>query len=648
MKKKKTPTRKAARRASSAPESSSNTGMDDQIVSAAIYPPIGVCRVGNSQDEYFIGPEVTDPLPQQPGFYRDATGALKRQAARFRIYGLNANGNPVRELTGSEATITWHVHLANKKSAWYQFQIALDIPEAASAPLSALRNASIADRRRLVIDPGPAQISGVNQSGAPLSGQFMGIAVYLGELRTDDSGRLIVLGGRGVAASYDGSQAITFANNDRWYDDISDGPVTAEVQFGGTSLSVQPAWVITAPPDYAPMQKSVRTMWDVMLDTAITAGLLPQPPLPSFMQDILPIFQRLTDLQWVNAGFAATFGFGGPYNFRNAKWVRKLSNPGPVYSQLRKNIANQFRQFARDAWSPLPLPWLYGDAMSIPPAKTPRQHASLTDTQMRFLQQWASGEFIADYDAEYQPPHHIDEVPPAGQPEMLTKAALEFCLADAFHPGCELTWTMRAPGMYMSPFRLKHAPPNSTEPSYGTYLTSDETRSANGPLNRGQVPGGLTRWMAVPWQTDTASCRSGYDKTYDPYLPTFWPARVPNQVMSEADYNTVMDTDQGLGRRLRAFANRANWFAPLGLNQPYAHQINHMIHHFDEMGIVELREGYPNDPNFPPVMQVQQSKPATDGSPQGADEPSSETMDELDLTQIDKVRRLQPGTVFLE
>jgi hypothetical protein len=66
------------------------------------------------------------------------------------------------------------------------------------------------------------------------------------------------------------------------------------------------------------------------------------------------------------------------------------------------------------------------------------------------------------------------------------------------------------------------------------------------------------------------------------------------------------------------------------------------------MGIVELREGYPNDPNFPPVMQVQQSKPATDGSPQGADETSTETMDELDLTLIDKVRRLRPDTVFLE
>src|SRR5688572_10860302 len=72
---------------------------DTRIVKAAIYPPIGIARVGNSDDEYFLAPEVVDPLPEPPGFYRDGEGALKRQAARFRIYGLNAAGVAVRELT---------------------------------------------------------------------------------------------------------------------------------------------------------------------------------------------------------------------------------------------------------------------------------------------------------------------------------------------------------------------------------------------------------------------------------------------------------------------------------------------------------------------------------------------------------------------
>jgi hypothetical protein len=110
------------------------------IVRAAIYPAIGIARVGNSENEYFLAPEVAEPIPESPGFYRDPAGALKRQGVRFRVYGVNAAGAPVAELTAENAEIRWTVHLANKKSAWYQFQIALDIPEADSVPPSWLRN----------------------------------------------------------------------------------------------------------------------------------------------------------------------------------------------------------------------------------------------------------------------------------------------------------------------------------------------------------------------------------------------------------------------------------------------------------------------------------------------------------------------------
>jgi hypothetical protein len=59
----------------------------DDVVKAVIHPSIGIGRVGNSPFEYFIGPEVPDAPPPPPGFYRDGAGALKRQAARFRVYG---------------------------------------------------------------------------------------------------------------------------------------------------------------------------------------------------------------------------------------------------------------------------------------------------------------------------------------------------------------------------------------------------------------------------------------------------------------------------------------------------------------------------------------------------------------------------------
>ncbi|MFN7100053.1 MAG: LodA/GoxA family CTQ-dependent oxidase, partial [Flavobacterium sp.] len=101
------------------------------IVRAGIYPPIGVMRVGNSEEEYFLGPLVDEPEVKEDIYaYRDKTGAIKRQAAQFRIYGFNAAGKAIKELTMANAKITWHSQLATQKASWYQFQIALDIPDA--------------------------------------------------------------------------------------------------------------------------------------------------------------------------------------------------------------------------------------------------------------------------------------------------------------------------------------------------------------------------------------------------------------------------------------------------------------------------------------------------------------------------------------
>ena len=622
---------------------------DRGIVRAAIHPSIGVARVGGS-DEYFLAPEVVEPLPHEPGFYRDSKGLLKRQAPRFRIYGLDAQGNAVAELTAEDAKIEWEVHLANKKASWYQFQLALDIPEAASAPPTLLRNAAIGDRTQLTIDPGPRSISGKKQGGKKFdTGKFMGTPVYLGELKTDDAGRLIVLGGRGKSASYDGSKAVTFANNEGWHDDVSDGPVTATVTFAGKELPVDPAWVIVAPPNYAPMQKSVRTMWDLMRDVAIGAGTLKKPAQPSFRDDIQPLFERMTRLQWVNAGFAGAFGWKGPANLSTPEWLATLSNPTKDNSEMRRTIANTFRDYTRDSWSATPWPWMYGDAMSVPFAETPRQNVALTNTQLSSLQQWASGDFINDYDPDPKPPRTIEDVTLADQPATLDKASLSDCLADAFHPGCEMTWPVRSTSMYMAPFRFKHAPKDWVEPSFGAGLIQDTLSLADGPLGP-QVPGGVTRWMALPWQTDTASCRSGYFKAYDPYLPTFWPARVPNQVLTRESYDIVMDEQRGLGERLAAFATRASWLRPLG-KKSYTDQINNMIRDYDNLGVVEVREGPSDRENFPAEMEVEQLPPSVKGwlrkTAEGAEREAAPGMeageDELDLTGIEKVHRFPYG-----
>lgn len=600
------------------PEQSQDTD-SDCIVYAGIYPPIGVMRVGNSKDDYFIGPQHPQPVPNSDEYaYRDKSGAMKRQAAEFRIYGFNAAGKAIKELTLDNADITWHAQLANQKASWYEFQIALDIPEAADAPPSLLRNNNVTNRDKLVINGGKRSLSGKNitpKNKDTFTGKFMGEKVYLGEMRSDEHGRLIMLGGHGVSRNLNGDIAVTFANNEGWYDDISDGPITAEVVYQGVALRVEPAWAICAPPDYAPMQKSVRTMWDLMRDVAVNSGMLARPQRPSFTDDIQPIFTRMTDLQWVNGGFAGAFGWGGQFDYTTPQWLEKLSNPSPAYQELRRTLSNNFRRFdVPGAQAPQLWPWLYGDAISIPPTGSERQHSTLSNLQLSFLDQWVKGDFINDYTPQSGCPVApkqltIDDYPVAQQPDLLTRGAMEFCLADAFHPGCEMTWPMRTAGMYQSAFRLKHAKSDlqSDHYYYGPVMNSDIFTLAQGPLFGGQVAGGVTRWMAIPWQTDTASCRDGYSSEYDPFLPTFWPARVPNQVMNQYRYKQVLDTSLSNSTRQQAFAYRTDWLDDLPLHgQPatYTNQINSMVENFADLAIVQAHVGALGDPQFPTMMQV--------------------------------------------
>jgi hypothetical protein len=584
-----------------------------QIVRAAIHPAIGIARIGNSEDQFFFGPEVDEPLPMDPGSYKDPTGALKRQAACFRVYGYNAAGEAVRELTTDEAEIEWTAHVANRKAAWYEFQMALDIPEARApgVPASGLRNANVAaaDREdQLVIDPGPRTIAGPDRSGpehAFDTGTFFGIPVYLGELRTDSAGRLVFLGGRGVSASMDGTPPTDFANNDKWHDDVSDGPVTAQVTIDGESVPVDPAWVVVAPPNYAPDLLTVRTMYDLLYDEYVRAGVLPLRDTVSFMRDVYPILQRLTGLQWVNHGFATKFGWRGREHMLDPDYLERLASPLPEHQELRQQIWNAFRDWERDGWSPVPWPWMYGDAVSVPTPVSPRQHITLSPTQLRLLERWKDGDFESDLDLDTEPPQTIEDVALADQPATLDRAALTFCLADAFHPGCEMTWPMRHTSMYMAPFRLSHRPSAQPEGDFGKSLTPGAALSVGGPLY-GQTPGTLSRWMAVPWQTDTASCLSGYtmgyELRYDAYLPTFWPARVPNQVLTESDYDIVMDEDRGLDERQTAFERRAVWYRWLDPNHATARA--QMVTAFGKLGLIETRPG-PADGNFPDPMHVE-------------------------------------------
>lgn len=164
-----------------------------RITTAKIYPAIGIARVGNSPPAFLIGPERVGESRSPKGGYKDGQDRMKRQAARFRIFRYDEGGRLIQEITRKDATITWTVHLANKKAARKEFdRLNRNMP---------LRNGTTKDRASLVIDPGPRTLVGPRQSASFDTGTFMGNRVPLGGMRTDSDGRLLVLGGFGHSAS---------------------------------------------------------------------------------------------------------------------------------------------------------------------------------------------------------------------------------------------------------------------------------------------------------------------------------------------------------------------------------------------------------------------------------------------------------------
>nr|WP_276603794.1 LodA/GoxA family CTQ-dependent oxidase [Nannocystis pusilla] len=240
-------------------------------------------------------------------------------------------------------------------------------------------------------------------------------------------------------------------------------------------------------------------------------------------------------------------------------------------------------------------PSYYGDATAFSDP-TSDAYMAVTELQYQYLWQWANGDFDADWrGAPPAAPTSIDQVPVQDQPATLDRAAMEFCLGGPFHPGCEVTWPIRNYTMFTEPFRIRTWPDGVANQDYGDQLSPEQVyvqgrgATVGGPLYF-NGPGDLTRWMAVPWQTDTASCRSGYVPEYDPYLPTFWPHRVPNHVLTEAAYRQIMAATTPEDA-MAAFQGREVWYRWLGADDDYQGQLETMIQRFGDLGIVERFPG---------------------------------------------------------
>jgi L-Lysine epsilon oxidase N-terminal/L-lysine epsilon oxidase C-terminal domain/Iron-containing redox enzyme len=504
---------------------------DRQIAYCEIHPGIGIGRVGNSPDEFFIGPEAPGTVADPGDGFKDREGRIKRQAARFRVYAFDEQGKVIQELTSSDATITWTVQLANKKGAWHEFHgfAAENAADHGGDPLP-WRNPNIppADRHTLEIQPKPRSITGCSQHGSAYrfdDGTFLGTVVPLGELRTDEFGRLLVLGGFGHSASTAPDSPIThFANNDTWYDDISDGPVTATVVLKDASvLPVRASsWVIIAPPDFAPSHDNIVTLYDVMGELAVKQGWLPEPKTVSFTRDIYPLFQRIVGYQWVNATSLRGHGPGCGGNLLDPHLLAALSDNSAASLQARQRVFARIRnpqpqsdQEARDQASYYYMPQLSGDQGYVTEGE-PATWLAVLESQYEHLRRWADGDFEADWKG-VPPCPAFDSIPVEEQPAALGRAALEHCVGGPFFPGIEMTYIARDPSLYTGPFRF--------QPDL--------------------QPGDITKRMGVPWQADFYECQLFW-----------WPAQRPDDVVSEAEYEAIVMAFQAEAADAKADVSR--------------------------------------------------------------------------------------------
>ena len=477
-----------------------------------IYPSIGVARVGNSS-EFYIGPESPGVVSETK--LRGADKGIKKQAARFRIYEIevDANGNEtvVREVVESSSiSIEWQVSLANRKAAASQI-FGKGNGTLTRSPDARLRNESY-ERNPLVIES-QGKVSGANSAVKNLGGEIKFVrsgvveyarnAIELGSLATDSKGRLLVIGGDGVSDCKPGSSLLSFADNDGWFDSVSDGPVGANLNIDGVQLAVVPAWVVVTVPRYAPFCYGMVTWFDQAVAMARTSldGTFTPPRTTSFTKDVYPVLRR-SDL--LSTTHFSAHALGTPAGlssrerieqFRNSRearltvkqWLSPLdaTSEGPQELAVREN-GGHF------------MPKLYSG--SNPRAFKPEDDLwiflSLTKYQLAHIDRWVEGNYEDDWTGNEPISVAFDQLPITAQPAKLTEAALESCVGGSFFPGIEATYDIARRTTYHSNSHLRQ-----------------EFR-----IETGKEPGVLTEKMALPWQADFADCEENWWPSQRPVL----------------------------------------------------------------------------------------------------------------------------------
>ena len=150
------------------------------------------------------------------------------------------------------------------------------------------------------------------------------------------------------------------------------------------TVDADPAWVLVAPPDFAPHLENVVTLYDVVYGRA---ARLADPSLAvtatsrvSFTRDIYPLLRRVSMLRWVS-GVAAdkrlAHGENGPNDFVGQ--VALLSKNTMDASQPRHRIFNALRN---------PKDRSGNDAQGTGREEKNVRGPSVTETQYKRMERW--------------------------------------------------------------------------------------------------------------------------------------------------------------------------------------------------------------------------------------------------------------------
>lgn len=483
-----------------------------------IHPAIGVARVGPGNKPY-DAPCVAGGLPTNgtsvPNVFRDGAGQLNPQSAVFQVYSYNSDdpndpGTLVEIGKDGVNDINWTVWFANKKAAWFIFS-GPNGEDGGYPANHGLRNKTITDdnaRQKLVLDPGPRSVSCAASGSANFDLNRSDLEklkpnpiTSLGTLQASNNGELRVTGADGYAGQLtDGNPVINkttgdFANNTGWFDTIADGPVNATVTVNDETIEVQvPAWVLSAPPKFAPQIVNLVTLRDTIYDVAVRKqsyntnlykdGAFQPDYKPNFEAEIKPILERPDLYQYVaTLNFAAVSGHKG---------LPSSSSPSYIFSKIRP--PNQQSNTAESGDDTANMPYLAGDNPFYGAPATPAVFLTLTQTQYFLLEQWSKG--------------IVDNNPPTTLlPTLaLDHGVLDNCVGGPFVPGIEITWICRKTEIYSEPFRIKHKPNLFQGELF--YPKANTAYDFEQLFGNGVEPGDLSAFMAQPWQSDFNLCSS--------------------------------------------------------------------------------------------------------------------------------------------